>query len=164
MVMPPVFAPAAPIPGQRAVCPPDVSGLGRWKTFSMLPRSKKLATALTAGAGLYVAQYMYRKSRRAEKGELEEPSVVERPAARSLFGIPTAAFGLAYYGLQAAAVLVPDSKTLRRGVLGTSALALAQSLYLAYSLLFVTRMPCPYCWTAHALNAVLFALALDASG
>src|SRR5664279_4426856 len=146
MVMPPVFAPAAPIPGQRAVCPPDVSGLGRWKTFSLMPPSTKLATALCAGAGLYVAQYMYRKSRRAEKGELDEPSVVERPAARSLFGIPTAAFGLIYYGLQLAALPVRETKAVRRGVLAASSLALAQSLYWMYSLLFVTRMPCAYCW------------------
>jgi len=129
----------------------------------MQPAKTKLATALTAGAGLYVAQYMYRKSRRAQKGELDEPSVVERPAARSLFGIPTSAFGLLYYGLQLAALPVRDAKAVRRGVLAASSLALAQSLYLMYSLLFVTRMPCPYCWTAHALNVALFALALDAN-
>jgi uncharacterized membrane protein len=29
-----------------------------------------------------------------------------------------------------------------------------------YSLLFRTRMPCPYCWTGHALNVALFALVL----
>jgi uncharacterized membrane protein len=40
------------------------------------------------------------------------------------------------------------------------------SAVLAYSLLFVTRMPCTYCWTSHAINwtlafclAALFVLA-----
>ena len=129
----------------------------------MEPPYTKLATALAAGAGLYAAQYMYRKSRRAQKGELDEPSVVERPAARSLFGIPTAAFGIAYYGLQLSALPFGGSKVVRRGVLAASTLALAQTMYLMYSLLFVTRMPCVYCWTSHAVNVVLFALALGAN-
>jgi uncharacterized membrane protein len=123
---------------------------------------RTLAAALAAGTGLYAAQHMYRKSRRAEKGELDEPSVVERPAARSLFGIPTAAFGIAYYGLQLSALPLYGSPLVRRGVLAASALALAQSAYLMFSLLFVTRMPCPYCWTGHAVNVLLFALAVDA--
>jgi uncharacterized membrane protein len=130
-----------------------------------MPRSKAgvLATAVAAGAGLYVAQHMYRKSRRAEKGELDEPSIVERPAARLLFGIPNAAFGIAYYGLQLSALPFAGSPTVRRVVLAASALALTQSVYLMYSLLFVTRMPCPYCWTGHAANIVLFALAVSAN-
>lgn len=118
------------------------------------------ATALAAGTGLYVAGHMYRKSRRAEKGELDEPSIVERPAARSLFGIPNAAFGIAYYGLHLVTLPFLGSQTVRRGVVAASALALAQSLYLMYSLLFVTRMPCPYCWTGHAMNVALFCLAV----
>jgi uncharacterized membrane protein len=122
---------------------------------------RTFATAIAAGTGMYVARHMYRKSRRAEKGELDEPSIVERPAARSLFGIPNAAFGIAYYGLQLATLPICGSRWIRRGILAASALALAQSLYLMYSLLFVTRMPCPYCWTGHAVNVLLFALAVD---
>jgi uncharacterized membrane protein len=118
------------------------------------------ATAAAAGTGMYVAQHMYRKSRRAEKGELDEPSIVERPAARSLFGIPNAAFGIAYYGLYLALLPFAGSPRVRRGILAAAGLALAQSAYLMYSLLYVTRMPCPYCWTGHAVNIVLFALAL----
>jgi uncharacterized membrane protein len=118
------------------------------------------ATAIAAGTGMYVAQHMYRKSRRAEKGELDEPSIVERPAARSLFGVPNAAFGIAYYGFQLAALPICGAPLIRRGIGAASALALAQSVYLMYSLLFVTRMPCPYCWTGHAVNVLLFALAV----
>ncbi len=121
---------------------------------------RMFATVIAAGTGMYVAQHMYRKSRRAEKGELDEPSIVERPAARSLFGVPNAAFGIAYYGLQLAALPMSGSPWIRRGILAASALALAQSVYLMYSLLFVTRMPCPYCWTGHSVNVLLFSLAV----
>jgi uncharacterized membrane protein len=121
---------------------------------------RTFATAVAAGTGMYVAQYMYRKSRRAEKGELDEPSIVERPAARSLFGIPNAGFGIAYYGLQLAALPFAGSLWVRRGILAASALALAQSVYLMCSLMFLTRMPCPYCWTGHAVNVLLFCLAV----
>jgi uncharacterized membrane protein len=34
-------------------------------------------------------------------------------------------------------------------------LAAVSSAYLAYSLAFVTRMPCTYCWSAHAINLAL---------
>ena len=39
-----------------------------------------------------------------------------------------------------------------------STLAAALSVYLAYSLLFVTRMPCAYCWTGHVINWLLLGL------
>lgn len=123
-----------------------------------LPR--KCALAAAAGAGLYVASHMQRKIARAEAGELDEPSIVERPAARAAFGISNAAFGLAYYGALLAAVPFYDARPVKRTLLGASSLALAMSLYLAYSLLFRTRMSCPYCWTGHGLNVALFALIL----
>ncbi len=103
---------------------------------------------------------MYRKALRAERGELAEPSVVERPAARLFFGIPNAAIGLAYYGGVLAALPFAGRPLVRRALRTGASLAATQSAYLAYSLLFVTRMPCPYCWTAHAANAVLAALIL----
>lgn len=105
---------------------------------------------------------MQRKVRRAEAGELAEPSIVERPAARAAFGVSNAAFGLAYYGALLAAVPLSDARPVKRAMLAGSSLALAMSLYLMYSLLFRTRLPCPYCWTAHGLNVVLFGLVLAA--
>jgi len=39
-------------------------------------------------------------------------------------------------------------------------LALLRSLYLAYSLIFVTKIPCPLCFTSHAINLILFAVYL----
>ncbi len=35
-------------------------------------------------------------------------------------------------------------------------LAVLRSIYLAYSLLFVTRIPCPLCFTSHLINLILF--------
>jgi uncharacterized membrane protein len=34
-------------------------------------------------------------------------------------------------------------------------MAAGVSVVLAYSLLFVTKMPCVYCWTSHAVNWML---------
>jgi uncharacterized membrane protein len=45
-------------------------------------------------------------------------------------------------------------------VLAAAAGAAAFSAYLAYSLLFVTRMPCVYCWTGHVVNWSLVLLAV----
>lgn len=120
----------------------------------------KLAIAVACGAGLYVANHMQRKVRRAEAGDLDEPSIVERPAARAAFGVSNAAFGLAYYGAMLVAVPFGDARPVKRAMLAGSSPALAMSLYLAYSLLLRTRQPCPYCWSAHGLNALLFALVL----
>lgn len=80
-------------------------------------------------------------------------SVLETPRAK-LFGIPNSAFGMALYlFLIADLVLFPP-------VLGfvLISLALVRSIYLAYSLLFVTKIPCPLCFTGHLINLLLFAI------
>ena len=87
-----------------------------------------VTTLLLCAVGLYASAFMARKAARDARGELTEPSVVQRPAARAIGGMTA--------GL----------------------LAAAMSLYLAYSLLFVTRMPCPYCWTSHVANWALAVL------
>jgi uncharacterized membrane protein len=33
---------------------------------------------------------------------------------------------------------------------------LLRSIYLAYSLLFVTKIPCPLCFAGHTINLLLF--------
>jgi uncharacterized membrane protein len=38
--------------------------------------------------------------------------------------------------------------------------AAAASVALAYSLLFITRRACPYCWTSHVVNWMLLGLCL----
>jgi uncharacterized membrane protein len=115
---------------------------------------------LLCAVGLYASAFMYRKSIRAARGELLESSVVETPRARVFAGTPNAAFGLAYYAALAAAVPFLGFTAVWTAAFAAALTAALFSVYLAYSLLFVTRMPCFYCWTSHAVNAVLVALLL----
>ena len=105
--------------------------------------------------GVYASAFMYRKSVRASRCQLTEPSVVETQRARVLGGIPNSAFGLAYYATLAVALRFLHSGPVWSAAFGASLAAAAFSAYLGYSLLFVTRRPCPYCWTSHAINFVL---------
>ncbi|MBV9647725.1 MAG: vitamin K epoxide reductase family protein [Candidatus Eremiobacteraeota bacterium] len=105
--------------------------------------------------GFYLSAFMYRKSQRASRHALSEPSVVESPRARAVAGLPNSAFGLVYYAALAVAVPLLGWPPAHWAALAASIAAAAFSLYLAHSLLFVTRMPCVYCWTSHALNWAL---------
>lgn len=106
--------------------------------------------------GLYASVFMFRKTRLAAMGALRESSVVQQPAARLFLGIPNALFGAVYYTMVLVFIwAVPRGCVL---LLAASGLAAAVSLYLAYSLLFVTRMPCKFCWTSHAINWLLVPL------
>ncbi|MBV8283561.1 MAG: vitamin K epoxide reductase family protein, partial [Candidatus Eremiobacteraeota bacterium] len=112
----------------------------------------RTAITLLCGVGLYASLFMLRKSVLAAAGRLEEPSVVQSPRARLYGGVPNSAWGLAYYAALAASVWFASSRAVEIAVLCAVALAAVTSVVLAYSLLFVTRRPCPYCWTAHAVN------------
>ncbi|MBV8637493.1 MAG: vitamin K epoxide reductase family protein [Candidatus Eremiobacteraeota bacterium] len=115
----------------------------------------RVVITVLCGVGLYASLFMLAKTRRAERGELTQPSVVQTPRARLLAGIPNAAFGMVYYVVLGVAVWFARVPW-ELAVLAIAALAAAaMSAILAYSLLFVTRMPCPYCWTSHAVNGVL---------
>ncbi|MGH7661772.1 MAG: vitamin K epoxide reductase family protein [Vulcanimicrobiaceae bacterium] len=113
-----------------------------------------LTVFLLCAAGCYASAFMANKARRAARGELTEVSVVQLPFARLVGGIPNAAFGLIYYPCVALAVALNDANAYKVAF-AASLLAAAMSLVLAYSLLFRTRRPCPYCWTAHAINWLL---------
>lgn len=113
-----------------------------------------LTVLLLCAVGFYASAFMANKARRAARGELTEPSVVESPVARLLGGIPNAAFGLIYYPCVALAVSLPNVIA-HKAAFWASLLAAAMSLFLAYSLLFRTRRPCPFCWSAHAINWIL---------
>lgn len=80
-------------------------------------------------------------------------SVLQTPRAK-IFGVPNSAFGIATYSyLLFASHFFPP-------ILGwvLLALALARSVYLAYSLIFVTKIPCPLCFASHAINLSLFVI------
>ncbi|HMD02409.1 MAG TPA: vitamin K epoxide reductase family protein, partial [Candidatus Baltobacteraceae bacterium] len=117
---------------------------------------------LLCGVGLYASAFMYRKALRAEREGLDEPSVVETPRARVLGGVPNAVIGILYYVAIAASVPFFGSATVWGAAFLASLAAAGFSLYLAYSLLVVTRMPCVYCWTSHAINWALPVLLLIA--
>jgi uncharacterized membrane protein len=117
---------------------------------------------LLCGVGLYASLFMLRKTIRAERGELAEPSVVQTARARLFGGTPNALLGAIFYPAAALAVWLTGLPGIHAGLIVATGLAAATSAFLAYSLLFVTRMPCVYCWTSHAVNWLLFAFALFA--
>ena len=79
--------------------------------------------------------------------------VVHTPRAK-LFGVPNSVFGIILYPYLILFFLgVPLPWWV--AFVGTG-LAVVRSIYLAYSLLFITRIPCPLCFTTHAINIFLF--------
>jgi uncharacterized membrane protein len=112
---------------------------------------------LLCGVGLYTSLFMLRKSRKAEHGEVRGPSVVKTPRAH-LYGVQNSLLGAVFYPVLAAAVWFARPGAAMYAVLAAVLFAAATSAYLAYSLLFVTRRECPYCWTAHGVNWSLLAL------
>jgi uncharacterized membrane protein len=113
-----------------------------------------VVTVLSA-FGLYTALFMQRKAGLAKKGLLPEPSVVQTSRARLLFGMTNASFGIVYYLAMGAGVWFVAQPWQAATALAASLAAGAMSVVLAYSLLFVTKMPCPYCWTSHVINWLL---------
>jgi uncharacterized membrane protein len=109
---------------------------------------------LLCAVGFYASAFMARKVARAALGELHEPSVVQTARARA-GGVPNAWLGLAYYVALALTTPLLGDSAVWLGAFAASLVAAAFSAYLAYSLLFVTRMSCPYCWTSHAVNWLL---------
>jgi uncharacterized membrane protein len=65
-----------------------------------------------------------------------------------------------YYPALAVGVWLPGTLA-AWAVCAAAVLAAAVSVVLAYSLLFQTKMPCPYCWTAHGINWGLVVLVLS---
>jgi uncharacterized membrane protein len=112
---------------------------------------------LICGVGLYASLFMLNKSRRAARGEVKGPSVVKTPRSH-LFGVPNSLIGTLYYPAVAVAVWVVHGSLAAIVLLVAELGAAATSLYLAYSLLYVTRRECPYCWTSHGVNWVLVPL------
>lgn len=109
--------------------------------------------------GFYASVFMLRKSIRAQHGEVKGPSVVKSPRARLFAGVSNALFGVAYYAGVVAVVWLAHSRIWFIAAELAALFAAGTSVYLAYSLLYVTKKWCPYCWTAHAVNWSL-ALAL----
>ncbi|HTV92508.1 MAG TPA: vitamin K epoxide reductase family protein [Verrucomicrobiae bacterium] len=110
---------------------------------------------ILCGVGLFASVFMLRKGAAAARGELAEPSVVQTPRARLLGGIPNAALGAYYYPALGLAIWLASDRSELTILLLAALCAAGVSVALAYSLLFVTKMPCVYCWTSHAINWTL---------
>ena len=118
----------------------------------------RFAVLALCAVGLYVSIFMQRKAMVASHGGLGEPSVVQTARARAIGGVPNSAIGIGYYALLAAASFALAVPAVYIAALIAASLAAMMSVYLAYSLLFVTKMPCVNCWTGHVVNWVLLGL------
>jgi uncharacterized membrane protein len=117
----------------------------------------RVVITVLCGVGLYTSLFMLRKSIRAARGEIRGPSVVKSPRAH-LFGVPNSLLGSLYYPAVAVTVWLVRSPLAAVVLLLVVLSAAATSVVLAYSLLFITRRECPFCWTSHAINWTLLAL------
>ncbi|MGA7745711.1 MAG: vitamin K epoxide reductase family protein [Candidatus Aquilonibacter sp.] len=110
---------------------------------------------MLCGVGLYASVFMLRKGAAAARGELAEPSVVQTPRARLFGGVPNAWIGAYYYPALGLAIWLATDRSELLILFLAALTAAGVSVVLAYSLLFVTRMPCVYCWTSHVVNWAL---------
>lgn len=94
-------------------------------------------------------------------GEKTCASIVDSPRARVL-GLPNSVLGQGFYltllVLLATGLLwAPPFHYL---ILAASAATVGLGVFLSYSLLFITRVPCALCFTSHLLNLCIFVLLL----
>lgn len=121
----------------------------------MLP--VRLIISVLCAVGFYASVFMLRKSVADARGMLREPSVVQSPRARLFGGVPNALIGMLYYPALAAVSWAGHGLAVLAVAEAAALAAAAVSVYLAYSLTYVTRKSCPYCWSAHAVNWALAA-------
>lgn len=80
-------------------------------------------------------------------------NVLQTPRAK-IFGVPNSLFGIFVYSY----LLLLSAHFSPWIAFALLASALGRSLYLAYSLIFVTKIPCTLCFCTHAINLVLFSV------
>jgi uncharacterized membrane protein len=117
----------------------------------------RLVICVLCAVGFYASVFMLRKSMLAEQGRLSEPSVVQTARAKLFGGLPNALFGTFYYPALAAVSWFAAARLPLYLALAVAACAAATSAYLGYSLLFITKRSCAFCWTAHVVNWALLA-------
>ena len=86
--------------------------------------------------------------------QLKESScmmILDTPRAK-LFRVPNSVFGIGLYIYLILNLFAHFSSVVALILL---ALAVIRSIYLAYSLIFVTKVPCPLCFTGHIINIIL---------
>ncbi len=117
----------------------------------------RVVVSVLCAAGFYASVFMLRKSLLDRAGRLGEASVVQSARAKLFAGIPNALFGCVYYPALTATAWCTVALVPLGLALGAAVCAALTSVYLAYSLVFVTRRSCPYCWSAHVANWGLLA-------
>jgi uncharacterized membrane protein len=117
-----------------------------------------MALMLCCLVGFVVSFQMHRKAAADKAGLLSEASVVQTPRARLFGGVDNAAIGMAYYPAVVIGSFFLWNPIMLVAVVIAAVLAALVSLYLAYSLLFITKLPCPLCMTSHAINLALVAI------
>ena len=92
-------------------------------------------------------------------GEQTCSSIVFTPRAR-VFGLPNSLLGQVFYVALIGAVAGDFlfTKPLVYLFLLASLVTVFLGMYLSYSLLFLTRVPCKLCFTSHGINLVIFIL------
>ena len=86
--------------------------------------------------------------------QLKESScmmILDTPRAK-LFRVPNSVFGIGLYIYLILNLFAHFSSVVALILL---ALAVIRSIYLAYSLIFVTKVPCSLCFTGHVINIIL---------
>jgi uncharacterized membrane protein len=111
--------------------------------------------------GFLASRTMHAKAEADRRGELRERSVVQTPRARLFGGIDNAVVGLAYYPAVAVASFFFAVPLIRIATLVAAAAATAVSIYLIYSLFFVTKMKCSNCMIAHATNILIMYMLVE---
>jgi uncharacterized membrane protein len=117
----------------------------------------RVVISVLCAVGFYASVFMLRKSVLYEQGRLTEPSVVRSPRAKLFGGVPNALIGVLYYPAVLAVAWLAHSTTAFAFAFAAACVAAATSLYLAYSLVFVTKRNCVYCFVSHAVNLGLAA-------
>ena len=112
----------------------------------------RLLITVLCAIGLYVSVFMLSKTKRGERGQLSEPSVVQTARARLFGGVPNALLGTLYYPAFGVAIWLAARPWERFSLLAICVVAALVSVVLAYSLVRITKMPCSYCWTSHIVN------------
>jgi uncharacterized membrane protein len=101
-------------------------------------------------------------------------TVVRTPYAR-VFGVPNSLLGIVYYALLIVWIVFAPRHAILLGhvltpfetlgllLLGASLSSVVLGFYLIYALRRILHTHCPFCYAAHAINIVLFALLIFVS-
>ena len=94
-------------------------------------------------------------------GEKTCATIVFTPRAR-VFGVPNSVLGQLFYPVIVAGTVEGFLFTfpIFHLALLASLVTVLLGLFLTYSLLFLTRVPCVLCFTSHSINFIIFALLL----